>query len=203
MNSLSFISWVNDDATYQGLLDSLPPGSQAIKVGQEFNSLSKAYNHGTSLATGDILIYCHQDVIIRDTNFARIVSAALQSERAGFAGPIGNIAPSPYTWWDIPANNRGWLLQDIDGCDVMQYFGAYDGPASQLDGLMMCTRKRFTFPEELPGIHAVDLWMCALAESLGYQNRIFSACVKHLSWGEQDRSKLVTNYEAYLDRWRR
>jgi len=198
---ISFITWCNNDKVYQGLLDTLPDDSEAIRVGQEFDSMAKAYNYGTTLAKGETLCYIHQDVRILDKRFPEIVEKALENINTGFVGPIGNIKKSKNTWWDNQANNRGWVLQDNFGTDVMLSFGAYSGYARQLDALMMCTKKKFKFPEELPGIHYLDLWMCAEAEAQGFTNGIFSCCIKHLSWGEMDRTKYEQNYELYRKKW--
>lgn len=201
---ISFVTWCNNEQQYQGLLDTLPDDSEAIKVGQDFDSMAKAYNYGTTLAKGDIIVYLHQDVRILDKRFPDIVAKASQGLKTGFCGPIGSDMISSGPWWEVPRINlHGWIIaknRDTNNDEILS-FGAYDGLARQLDGLMLVTRQRFHFPEELPGIHFLDLWACRMAEEKGFQNRIFSCAIQHLSWGETSSSSYKNNYEQYKAKW--
>ena len=178
---VSFITWVNNDKLYQEFKESVHFKAEFISLGQECRSLAQAYNKGTSKATGDILVYIHQDVRLHCEQFEGLVQKALEDPKTGFAGPIGNILPSTGPWW---AAGRDYCRGIVYGMSNGECnFGFYDGPARQLDGLMLCTRHKFPFPEQLPGIHFLDLWVCALAERKGFTNRIFTFGVTHLSAG--------------------
>jgi hypothetical protein len=204
---ISFITWTRSPSLYKGFFDSVKDfDCELIKIGQDFKSMASAYNEGTRQATGDILCYVHEDVRIVDSRFPKIVETALEDPLAGFAGPIGSTGYSPKFWWDAPHETwQGWVLnRDRNDAtkEVIDLGRPYDGPASNLDGLMLCTKRKFKFPEEeLPGIHFLDAWMCREAEAQGYVNRIFSAAIQHISWGEQDPSKCESNYDIFRKRW--
>ena len=197
---ISFITWVNNAGLYDGLKRTAERTCREVElvpIGQEVGSLAHAYNLGTSRAKGDILVYCHQDVRIMDFGFTRAVEHILADDKAGFAGPIGSTGLSKENWWDVP-NQVGWVIRG-DGF----FWGhcAYDGPVRQIDGLLMATKRRFEFPVELPGVHFLDMWMCRLAESMGYENRVFSAAVQHLSDGNEGCPDYVHNRELYQRKW--
>jgi hypothetical protein len=195
---ISVISWVNKPDVYQGLVESLPD-CELIPIGQECDSLAKAYNEGTRQAKGDVLLYIHQDCRIRDSRFTELLHKALEDPKTGFCGPIGSSAVSDRSWWDTARINlHGWLLQ---GEKDLTYFDIYDGPARQIDGYFMATKHRFHWPEEFPGIHFTDLAMCRLAEEQGFQNRIFSVVTQHLSQGESTSQSYLDNYEIYKRRF--
>jgi hypothetical protein len=204
---IHFITWVNDESYYSGLLDSLAPLQNSypiniVKVGQEAKSMAQAYNIGTQKSGfqyGDILVYCHQDVRILDTLFIpRLIQATRYDNQVGFVGPVGNLSTNDASWWTVGIGQcRGGILQGNNPL----WFGSYDGPARQLDGLLLATNKLFTFPEELPGIHFLDLWMCREAEKQGYQNRIFWTIVQHLSGGECSSQSYRDNLLQYRKHW--
>jgi hypothetical protein len=198
---ISFISWVNNEEVYKGLVCSaVCEGVEFVKVGQEADSLAKAYNIGTSQAKGDVLVYVHQDVRIEGAQlFKTTIEKALEDKAIGFAGPIGNIDVNVGSWWTVgPGLCRGYVRQFTN----ILSFGEYNGRARQLDGLMLCTKKRFKFPEELPKLHFLDLWMCMLAEECGFYNWIFSGVViQHLSGGERDSDHYNKNWAQYRARF--
>jgi len=202
---LSFITWSNDEEHYKGLVDSASfiKDAEFIKIGQEFNSMAKAYNEGLKKATGDIFIFIHQDVRILDTRFPKIVENVCKNPLLGFAGVIGNLAVPTYCWWELAdSQKRGWLIttnKENKEEDILLYFGMYNGPARQIDGVLMVTNKRFTFPEELPSVHFVDLWMCHVAEQLGYVNWIFNTVIKHYSHGEIESENFKLSKKIYAE----
>ena len=161
--------------------------------------MAQAYSIGMRKAQGTVLVYVHQDVRIMDFGFARAVKAATEPDNVGFAGVIGSTTPSNENWWDTHGQ-MGWVIRN-DGL----FWGhcAYDGPARQVDGLLMATRKRYPWPEgELPGVHFLDQWMCRYAESMGDENRIFSAAVQHMSNGSTGSAEYLHNLRLYQQRWR-
>lgn len=196
MSLISFISWVNNEELYKGFLDSAKYfNAEFIKIGTEAKSMAEAYNLGTQKAKGDILVYVHQDVRIRDTNFQDKLEYLFNKDKqVGFVGVIGNVQKNDGSWWTVgPAFSRGWVLQGNNPL----FFNAYDGIASQLDGLLMATDKRWKFPEELQEVHFIDLWMCALAEQSGLHNYIINSVVQHLSGGEVSSECYRKNWEIY------
>ncbi len=194
---LSFITWTNKPEVYQGMLESCKRfnfDAEYIPIYEQGISMARAYNIGTREAKGDILVYIHQDTRIHDPKFEEKMNQLFQNPNIGFAGPIGNIEITNGSWWTVgPQACRGRVHQGAYG-NILS-FGEYDGPARQLDALMMCTAKRFIFPEELPGIHFLDLWMCNEAFQQGLINWIFDSEIEHISGGE-------TTSQSYHDNWK-
>lgn len=202
---ISYITWVSNKEQYDVFKKSLDVCGdiqrEFIEVGQEVNSMAKAYNKGSKLATGNIFVYCHQDVRIKDKDFEiKLEHIFKEFPDTGFVGPIGNVKINIGSWWTVgPSFCRGRVIQG--GGNNFLSFGEYNGHANQLDGLMMCTDKNFTFPEELPGIHFLDLWMCRVAELSGYKNRIFNTVVQHLSGGENTSDSHRNNWNQYKNKF--
>ena len=179
-----------------------------------------ALDRGFERCFDNVLVYCHQDVRILDPDFPEQVTRATDHPGTGFVGPIGNIRLSDMSWWDVgPASCRGEVrvpdnVQAINAKNPQDKnpswphlqtredgkwlsFGVYTGQARQLDGLLMATRHQFTFPNELPGIHFLDAWMCREAERQGFTNRIFETKIEHISVGETKSAEYWLNYGLY------
>lgn len=203
---ISFISWVNNKELYQDFKESVKSfDCEFVEIGQEAKSISEAYNLGTGKAKGEILVYIHQDIRIIDVNFEKKLIEVLKDEKIGFAGVIGNLIINEGSWWTAgweDLRGRVWQI-DPSGKNkpFLLNFGDYTGKARQVDGLMLCTKKRFEFPEELPGIHFFDMWMCLLAEHKGYYNYIFNGLVEHLSWGDVKSESYFKNLKIYQDKF--
>jgi len=200
MSKISFITWVNDPVTYERFKKSVS-GFQCefIAVGQEYRSMASAYNAGTDSATGDILVYVHQDVEILDPDFCSKLDKTLSDESIGFVGAIGSVAGDDRgLWFEMPLNvRRGHVVE----ADRVVSCGVYNGEARLLDGFFMATKKKFNFPEALPHIHFLDAWMCKEAMHQGYRNWIADIELKHWSSGNIGDIYYRYNKQLYLDKW--
>ena len=205
--SISFITWVNNEELYKEFIASADfiKDAEFIKVGCKYTSMATAYNAGLKRATGNIFIFVHQDVRILDPRFPNIVEDVCKKENLGFAGVIGNIELAPAHWWGVKADKKRGSIITSQKKEVYEEgilsLGAYNGPARQIDGLLMVTNKRFIFPEELPSIHFLDLWMCHEAEKQGYTNWIFNALLEHLSIGNPFSAEFRINKKIYERYW--
>lgn len=199
----SFITWVNDENHYRNLLKSSHNlRVEYIRLGQEYDSMAKAYNKGTELATGDYLVYVHQDVEILDTFFEqKITNIFTNHSDIGFVGVIGSLTKdyNKSVWFHEGAHNcRGLAIQN-------QYkavnLGIYNGVASLIDGLIMITDKVFNFPESIPHVHFIDAWMCNVASDAGLNNWIADILVNHNSGGETTSVFFKDNLTRYRLKW--
>lgn len=204
---ISFISWVNDQAQYEGFKASAPgDGNEFIQVGQEVRSMASAYNEGMRRASGDILVFVHQDVRILDPDFRSAVTNACMSYGSGFVGVIGSTEIGKPSWWDTPPESHVGMVvqgQEIGHANYrLNMFRRNDCVCRQLDGLLLATRRRdFVWPEWLPGIHFVDLAACRMMEEAGYENRVFRTLLQHLSQGEVSSESFAYNRRLYEQRW--
>lgn len=200
---ISFITWTNNAEEYDRLQASVPFKAEWVAIDQVAKSMAEAYSIGQQQATGDVLCYIHQDVIIHDPFFEQKVTSFCDSHRdtAGFIGVIGNLKPAERCWWEMPRKFlRGRVVQtDKTGKNKATVidFGRYTGIASQLDGLMLITTHRDWRWPRLPGIHFLDLWMCREAKRKGRVNYILDVEVEHTSWGETSSKGFLENYELY------
>lgn len=200
---ISFITWVNNEVQYRSFLKSSHNiKAEYIKLGQEYISLSKAYNAGTDIATGKYLAYVHQDVEILDTLFEAKITKVFESRSdIGFVGVIGSITRdnAKSLWFHEGAHLcRGLAIQNrYEAVNL----SIYNGPACLIDGLLMITDKRFNFPESLPHIHFVDAWMCNVASAADCQNWIVDILVNHNSAGETHSAAFKENLIRYRLKW--
>lgn len=203
---ISFVTWMNNEKEYAAFKNSV---AENVYERVEFlpikndvaKSLSEAYHIGQQNAKGDIIVYCHQDIIIQDRRFARLLTEACNQPRCGFVGVIGALHNSARSWWEQGKNNlRGRVLQsDKTGArqPTVLDFGKYKGPAAQLDGLFLATpRKDWTF-YDIPGIHFVDLLMCNQARERNFENYIANIYIEHTSWGETESIEYRNNFALY------
>lgn len=199
---ISFITWVNNEVHYRNFLKhSHNIKAEYIRLGQEYDSMSKAYNAGTELATGKYFVYVHQDVDILDLMFEeKLKNLFSEHDNLGFVGVIGSLTNNAHTLWFSEGgyNCRGIAIQSTH---QILNLGAYNGPACLLDGLMLISDKKFNFPESLPHIHFLDSWMCNLALSQGYQNWIIDILVNHNSHGETKSMAFKENLMRYRLKW--
>jgi glycosyltransferase involved in cell wall biosynthesis len=187
-HKISIISWVNNNQQYLEMKNSIKFPCEFIEIGQECKSMAEAYNKGTNLASGNILLYCHQDIRFIDEDFLNKIIEVVNRPNSGICSTNGNNQWSDGAWWDSPQSS--WIGDKH-----------YNGPACQLDGQFFVTDKKFIFPEELSGIHFLDNWICKEAERLGYTNYGFDATIKHLSQGKMDASYFA-NKEIYQKFWK-
>lgn len=205
MTKISYVSWVNDKAKYQGFKDSVPKAAgivrEFIEVGQEFDSMAKAYNEGMRRSTGDVFCFVHQDVRIFTHDFEEQLDYALHSEDVGFVGVIGSVGiPNP-SWWDVPQLCKHGSIVQGDGKSNRFNLVSYSQGSclvNNLDGLLMATKQKdFIWPEEFPGIHFVDLAACRMMENAGFDNYILPVLVQHLSQGENTSQSFQNNRRIY------
>lgn len=188
---ISFISWVNNMAQYSKFQKSAHIACQwnceFIPI-YEAKSMAEAYNIGTKQATWDIIVYVHQDIIIRDTKFQEILEWIFVSwNNIWFAWPVGNTILTSKAWWNTVSSHQ-WAWQILQWEKKFESFENQNCIAWNLDWCMLCTDKKFIFPEQLPLIHFIDAWMCREAINKGYNNHCFQSYIQHLSQWTIDNS---------------
>jgi hypothetical protein len=114
----------------------------------------------------------------------------------GMVGVVGSNDKTDKSWWDTPRGSwRGRLIQG----DRFQVMGDI-GPCRNLDGLLLATNKTVVFPQELPGIHFVDMWACRAMEQQGLYNWVMPTIVQHLSQGKLN-DEYFSNLKIYQKAW--
>ncbi len=127
--------------------------------------LNEAYNRGLDRATGDIVVFSHDDLHILPDNFAERLAGHMQHfDVIGVAGTTR--ASGPTFGWSGHPHSHGWVTHPApDGKGWMAgTFGldfAVVAGAQMLDGLWFAARpdaaRRIRFDEALPGFHFYDV----------------------------------------------
>lgn len=158
-------------ANYRALL----PADQLELIGiHDARGLNEAYNRGLDRATGDIVVFSHDDIRILAPDFAvRLWQHMQHFDLLGVAGTT--LASGPVFGWSGHPHLHGWVTHpapDGQGWMAGTYGLAFEtvARAQMLDGLWFAARaeaaRRVRFDEALPGFHFYDVdftYRCHLA----------------------------------------
>lgn len=198
---VSIITWVNNPDQYKKMMNSFWSAFRIcnfefIKIWKEAKSMAEAYAMWQKIATWDILIYCHQDIEIRDLNFEDWMYKFYEDthQHMWFAGIIWSTVMTNWNWWDTTYDNYKWFIIQGNykntGKDHLESIWYYEWPAWILDACLLVTRKNdWNWPVwELPWIHFLDSWMCHESQNMWLYNYIFPSLVYHASQWTIDES---------------
>lgn len=165
------------------------------------SSIFLAYQHAyltTSPNADDIVIMCHDDVMIREKPhiFKSKLIKVLSEEGVGFVGPAGTAyLGEDAVWW----NPQNWSMKkhhgrvyhiDPQGKEYETYYGD-PGEVVVLDGLFLATTGKIiesvglTKPSYFSGEwDFYDLYYTSSAFLQGYKNKILDINILHNSRGE-------------------
>jgi len=160
-------------------------------------SLTQKYNIGIdavlkeNLNDNDIVIFCHEDVELKDPYFSEKMNMVFEKDNVGLVGVIGaNEFTNNGMWWaNTPDKLNGHILQEINGNDnhlVKGNIGFFDNIVA-IDGLMFAIKgkllnnglkfdKRFNF-------HHYDIDICFQVLKRNYDVCVADILVKHKSQG--------------------
>ena len=67
-------------------------------------SIFSAYNEGVKRAKGEILCFCHEDILFHSENWGTLVKGVFSDDTIGLVGVIGThfLPSSPMYWWSSP-----------------------------------------------------------------------------------------------------
>lgn len=146
-----------------------PAGTVEIIGLHDARGLNEAYNRGIARARGDLLIFCHDDIRLLNTDFqARLLAHMQEFDVLGVSGAT-RVTGTGVAWAGHP-HLHGWVAhqhgnQWAAGCYGIG-FGTVTGAAA-MDGVWMAVRRevaeRIRFDDSLPGFHFYDLdftWRC-------------------------------------------
>jgi hypothetical protein len=142
-------------------------------------SLPEALNLGAANATGDVLIYCHQDVIF-PPDWLRVAEAqlrlvAVRDPRWGVVGVMG-----------VQAGGR--LAGHIRDPHRLTRMGTLPCIVESLDEVCLFVRRNsgLHFDEELGGHHFYGADLCLAARRAGMKCHAIDAPLQHLSAGKKN-----------------
>ena len=194
--------------TSGGIKVSLLTGAKSI-----FSAYHGAYKH-INPNTDDIIIFCHDDIEIRETpqNFIKKLQEGLAPAEAGFVGAAGTMELGPDAiWWDLDRwhqhKHRGTVMHiDPNGNEYVTTYGP-PGDVATLDGLFLAAKRKviddvgLQKPKYFEGEwDFYDIYYTSQAYLKGYQNKVIDIAIFHNSRGELvGRDSWHKNREAYIE----
>jgi hypothetical protein len=174
----------------------LAVGSWELITITDARSLCEGYNRGIAASRGELLVLCHDDILLLADDFEqRLRSCLAEFELIGVAGASRIDGPS---WtWSGPPHIHCWIAHlDEQGRPVMLLLGA-QGPvvsgACVLDGVFMAGRRavfeRIGFDSDtFDGFHLYDIDFSYRASLAGVRSAVcLDLGVLHESDGRYDR----------------
>ena len=214
---ISIIVCSRDDHYYsqleENILKTIGCAYELVKIDNKQNdyNIFEAYNEGVKKSKGEILCFCHEDILYHTHDWGLKVKEHFKNEEVGLIGIIGGTAlpkvPSP--WWNnellnthlvnaiqhwrkgvVPEKHYRKLLENRE--NVSRDFHSPNGrnlePAVAVDGLWFCIRKELfdhiSFDElTYPGFHCYDLDISL--QSLQHKKNavVFDILIEHFSEG--------------------
>jgi len=192
---VSLISWVNKPAVYEEYTrPSFEPGVQAGEWDIEriwitrheypgVKNIGQAYNLAQSQATGEMLVYVHQDLRIDHRSFLVHMATLLQSGRIGLVGAVGATIDTGGGYWHAPFYYHVGYKPDVTG----RPFGDYR--VALIDGILAVTKGRLPWAECYVGPHLTIEDYCMRTRAAGKQ-----VWVGHIPTNHQGSSTLDDGY---------
>ena len=180
-NRLTFAIAVNDRETFEtSFLASpclKPPQDHEILVQSNFPSAALAYNDAIDRAQSDLIVFCHQDILLPEGWLRRLQNTLDSLEKTdsnwGVLGPYGNTK-----------DGRGWGHVYSSGLGVIGELLPRPVEIQTLDEIVLILRKSsgLRFDDSLPHFHFYGTDICLRAERMGMKSYAISAfCIHNTS----------------------
>lgn len=183
----SFVVCVNDQNLFMAFVDSLAATNisnyEIIKI-DNFNkncSLPEALNKGRALARGDILFFCHQDILFPSHWLEKVVKQIrIVSDTDSKWGVLGVIG----------VKKNGFFAGNIIDPHTHFKMGRLPCQVTSLDEVCLIIKKdvNLYFDEGLGGFHLYGADICLQALNNGLNCYAIDACLTHLSAGKRDKT---------------
>ena len=200
---ISFVSCVNNFDLYRECVEySLSKQTVGFDIelvpvdnlNSEF-SCPAALNHGLEKAKGEIVVFCHQDIVFPSWWIQQLLSQI-------------NIVGGLCDKWGV-LGLAGCAFDSAYSGHVIDKWGhLYSSPlpieVQSLDELCLVIRKEsgLRFDEDIGGFHLYAADLCLEALCKGLKNFAIDACVKHLGKGWRGDSFYLTQ-KRLSDKWKR
>ena len=182
------------------------------------NSIFTAYNDGVQKSHGDILCFCHDDVLFRTANWGLYIEDVFTDETIGQVGIAGShfLPKIPMYWWSSPFISQYNLENDngaIKTNDTRYYFHNHIADVAAVDGVCFFIPKALfqtiRFDEQtFSGFHAYDMDISMQVQKLGKRVCVTDVLTIEHFWSEdsfQNQSymaKLDANMELFYNKWK-
>lgn len=178
INNVTFVVAVNNREVFESNFLASPclraPHHHQIIVQEGFSSAAKAYNDAIDKSVNDLIIFCHQDIILMENWFPQIGRALdyLQGVDPGW-GVLGSYGKTQ--------DGRGWGHVYSSGRDIIGQPLPRPVSIQTLDEIVLILRKSsgLRFDDGLPHFHFYGTDICLRAAAKGMKSYAISAFCIH------------------------
>ncbi len=180
-------------------------------------SLFSAYNEGVRLAKGEILCFCHEDILFHTPSWGGFVQNLFSDESIGVVGVIGShfLPGAPMYWWSSPFISQYSVNNDqgvVQRNDHREFFHGHIADVVTIDGVcFFIARKLFgslRFDDRtFQGFHLYDMDICMQVQGLGKRVCVTDVLEIEHFWSEnslkdeQYMAVLDHNLELFYHKW--
>ena len=157
-------------------------------------SIFQAYNEGVSRSQGDILCFCHDDILFHSNNWGSKIMNFFEEESIGQIGVAGThfLPDVPMYWWSSPYISQYNLENDksiVKMNDTRDYFHGSLSDVVAVDGVCFFIPKSLfasiRFDDNLfTGFHAYDIDISMQIQKLGKRVCVTDAVTIEHFWSE-------------------
>ena len=183
-------------------------------------SIFEAYNIGAQKAKGDILCFCHEDILFRTENWGNTIADIFERKTdiglLGFAG-THFLADTPMYWFSSPLISEHNLTNDngeiIECFDTVFYNSDNLAEVVAVDGFCFFIRKSLfnciSFDEcSYKGFHLYDMDICMQVINTGHRVCVTKDILIEHSWSERDAGNkpgmglFEKNLSIFCNKWK-
>ncbi len=187
---------------------------EVIEIINNGESLTKAYNRGLKQAKYDIVVFCHDDLVIETKQWGhKLLKQFTKNPEYGIIGVAGTKQMSSNgKWWENPKKMYGRVSHTHEGKTWLSSYSEDLGQELEevilVDGVFFAIDKTKTltsFNEEVEGFHFYDVTFCIENYLKGVKIGVSTAIrINHKSIGmtneswENNRQSFVNNFKDFL-----
>ena len=142
---------------------------EIIEIINEGESLTKSYNRGLNQAKNDIVVFCHDDIVIETKQWGhKLLKQFDKNPEFGILGVAGTkYMPSSGQWWENPKKMYGRVAHTHEGKTWLSTYSPDLGTNIEevviVDGVFFAVNKKKlvkSFDETVEGFHFYDVTFC-------------------------------------------
>ena len=182
------------------------------------HSIFTAYNLGVRRSKGDILCFCHDDILFHTDSWGTTIEDLFRDDTIGEIGVIGShfMPAAPLYWWSSPYISQ-YSINNDDGNIVLNdtrvFFRGHFADVVAVDGVCFFIPKSlFTsirFDEgTYKGFHAYDMDISMQIQQLGKRVCVTDALTIEHFWSEKSinnqkyMAQLNANMRLFYQKWK-
>lgn len=183
---------------------------EIIEVINQGESLTVAYNRALKQASHDIVVFCHDDILMNTTSWARKLKKQFDTTDYGILGLAGTTNLSETgRWWDDMSKMVGIVKHSDQGRTwESRYSGNFSNKIIDtvlVDGLFIAIHKdriKETFDESVEGFHFYEVDFCFRNYLAGAKiGVLFNVKVTHKSIGRTN-DQWEANREIFAEKFK-